>query len=413
MAAKQKSSSRASRQQKPGPKRSPTIPDASRRLSSRVSSSSSSGKPGKGAHKDPRRETTSTQNETDAAASRLTTARTNWERVAGAVALASVSSALENVMGDIDTAAQSLAELRSRGYRYGGGWESQLETLRARWPQQRAQSLRLLESERRALQNGVRDVELLLQRANRDAGLIDHAESRITALQNHVNQAERRVRKTFDGVEQQTHTLQSEIKQAQFLLDALDAASFHLLPDEHGISACEAIWVSDPAEPEGLLYLTDARLIFEQKQEVAKKKILFIATEKELIQEQLWESPIGAVEELEAEDKRAFLRRKELLTFRFSERTRETPGDVTLQLKGADNETWRSLIQRVKTGQIEAELFGSAAPEEHLASEIEYEAAQPERTLPTVCPNCSAPLPPIFKGMKQLECDYCGVRVNL
>lgn len=98
---------------------------------------------------------------------------------------------------------------------------------------------------------------------------------------------------------------------------------------------------------------------------------------------------------------------------RFNERTRETPGDVTLQLKRTDNETWRGLIRRTKSGQVEAELFGSVAPEELLAAEMANEAAQPEKTLPTVCPDCSAPLPPIFKGMKQIECDYCGALINL
>ena len=127
----------------------------------------------------------------------------------------------------------------------------------------------------------------------------------------------------------------------------------------------------------------------------------------------LWHSPIGAVDELESEDQKKFLKRKEMLTLRFSERTRDTPGDVTLQLVGADNETWTSLIRRTKSGQIDAERFGAPPPEEQLVAEIEAEVKESDEELPTQCPNCNAPLPQVFKGMKQLECDYCGAVVNI
>mgnify|MGYP007050318664 CR=1 FL=1 len=235
----------------------------------------------------------------------------------------------------------------------------------------------------------------------------------MAVLQSNINAADRRVRDTFDQTQQQTYLLKREIDKVQFLFDALDEASFDLLPDEHPIAACEAVWTSDQDEPEGRLFLTDARLIFEQRQEIAKKKVLFITTEKELIQKKLWESPIGAVEELEAEDKKSFLRRQELLTLRFSERTRETPGDVTLQLKNTDNESWRALIRKAKTGQINSERYGAPAPEQQLAATIEQETTTPPKDLPTVCPNCAASLPPIFKGMKQVVCDYCGTTVNI
>ncbi|MGC9469640.1 MAG: hypothetical protein ACP5HS_13675, partial [Anaerolineae bacterium] len=233
-------------------------------------------------------------------AARLASARSRWERLAGTVALASLFDTLDDVSTGIDQLDQALSQVRGRGYRFGRDWEAQLSTLRRRWPQQRTQALRLLESERRVLQTGARDVELLLQRAARDTGLVDTVESRVRDLELNVSRAESRVRETFDGTQQQATALRSEIQKAQFLMDVLDSASFDLLPNEHPVAACESTWVSDAQKPEGLLFLTDARLIFEQRQEVAKKKVLFITTEKELVQEMLWDTPIGAVDELEA-----------------------------------------------------------------------------------------------------------------
>jgi hypothetical protein len=343
----------------------------------------------------------------------LATARSNWDRVAGAIALATLFNALENVSQNLNVLGQKLGDVRGRGYRFGRDWDNEVESLQMRWPEQRQISMRLLEDQRRVLERSAREVEQLLQQAARNAGLISSAESRIASFQTSVSTAENRVRNTFDTTQQQAYQVQSELDEALFMLDALDNASFDMLPDEHGVAACKAIWTSDPDEPEGLLFLTDARVIFEQRQEVATKKVLFITTQKKLVQEMLWHSPIGAVDELESEDKKKFLKRKEMLTLRFSERTRDTPGDVTLQLVGADNETWTSLIRRTKSGQIDAERFGAPPPEEQLVAEIEAEVKESDEELPTQCPNCNAPLPQVFKGMKQLECDYCGAVVNI
>lgn len=399
----------SSKSKSPSPQR-PTSSSSGRTLHSSVSPSSSSAKPR--AIQQP--QTASFNNaQTDAMASRMNLLQSNWQRVAGTVALASLVNAIENVTVRIDDVGRNLATIRSRGYRYGRDWETQLETLRQRWPQQRSQAQQLLDRERRVLESSARDVDMLLQQATRNTGLVSNAESRVQDLERNVRTAESRVQQTFDGVANQANALNREIDQAVFVLNALDAACFELLPDEHVIAACQAIWTSDQQDPEGFLFLTSARVIFEQRQEVAKKKVLFITTEKELIQEKLWEAPIGAIEELEAEDEKAFLSRKEILTLRFHERTRELPSDVTLQLKGTDNDTWRALLRKAKSGEIEKDRFGAPAPEVALEKEIEAETAEPEKELPTVCPNCNAPLPQIFRGMKQVRCDYCDAVINL
>ena len=415
MATKQKKPSVSSGGSKSPRRPAPTSSQPGRTLTSKVSSTSAPSPKASKVTSKPTQPTgtTSTVTQADDVAARLSFMRSSWERVAGTVALAALFDTLENVTSNIDQVGNDVANVRARGYRFGRAWESQMETLRGRWSQQHAQALQLLDNERRVLQGAARDVELLVQRASRDASLIPAAEGRVSALESNVRQAQMRVRGTFDRVQQQTNALQAEIQQAKYVLDALDSASFPLLPDEHPVAACEATWVSDAQSPEGLLFLTDARLVFEQRQEVAKKKILFITTEKELIKEKLWESPIGAVEETEAEDQKAFLRRKELLTLRFSERTRETPGDVTLQLKNVDNDAWRVLIRKAKAGELDSDRLGAAPPEQQLVADIEQEQTAPPKELPTRCPNCNAPLPAIFKGMRQVTCDYCGMTINV
>lgn len=350
-------------------------------------------------------------------AAQLASMRSRWEQLAGEVALASLFDRLTDITSDIDKLDNDIGDLRARGYRFGRTWEADVEKIRERWPRQRSEAKRMLEEQKRVLKQSAREVEQLLDRAERNHSLIDTVDDRLDALDDNVDEAEQRVRGIYDQTEEGMSELKVEMNKARFLLDSLDDASFQLMPDEHGVAACKAQWVSDQQEPEGLLFLTDSRLIFEQREEKATKKVLFITTQKEKIQETLWDCPIGAVEEMDTEDQKSGLLglgRKQMLTLRFTERTRELPSDATLQLKGgAENDTWRTLIRNTKSGQIDTDRFGAAAPQKKLAEETQAEAEAPPTELPTQCPNCNATLPQIYKGMKQVACEYCGTTVNI
>jgi len=323
---------------------------------------------------------------------------------------------LSSVTNEVDGLDNEIAQLRARGYRFGRSLEERATTLKSRWPEQQTSANRLLQDKRRVLQNAANETQRLLGQAERNAGLLDTVDNRLWALENQINEAQRNVQGVFNSTEQEINKLQSEMRAVRFMLDSMDSASFDLLPGEHGVEVCKAQWVSDNQQPEGLLFLTDSRLIFEQREERVIKRKLF-SSEKELVQKKLWDTPVGAIAELQMEDKKSGLLglgRQELLILRFAERTRDLPSDATLQLKGgATNEAWLTLIRQVKSGQIAADLFGAPPPQELLAAQTEAEAAKPTAELPTRCPGCNATLPPIYKGMKQVECQYCGMMINI
>ncbi len=348
--------------------------------------------------------------ETQTPAERLSSLRTDWERTSGTLTLTSMTTSVEDVTHSLESLRQDLNELETRGYQFSSGWAASAEILERRWQRQRGEVKRLIDNERRALRNSARSVERILSEASRDHNLIDEAEARIDAVESSIHSAEQRIRAAFSKTSGEVDEIQRKVDHAHRLLDNLADASFQLYPDEDAVDFCEAVWVSDHEEPEGLLFLTTNRLVFEQREKVAKKKVLFIAVKKELIQEKLWESPIGAVSELESEDERAFLKRKQLLTLRFHERTRDTPGEITLQLKHIDNDVWVEKIHRVQSGKIDLARPNREVPQ---PTGADSEAPEEDREIPTICPNCSAPLPPAFKGMQQLTCDYCGTVVNL
>ena len=55
------------------------------------------------------------------------------------------------------------------------------------------------------------------------------------------------------------------------------------------VRAVKALWTRDEQEdktdPKGILFLTDQRLLFEQREEIATKKVLFVTTERKKVQE--------------------------------------------------------------------------------------------------------------------------------
>ncbi|HOT90328.1 MAG TPA: hypothetical protein PLN71_01985 [Anaerolineae bacterium] len=352
----------------------------------------------------------------DERVAKLADARTRYEKLASTATLSTVLDQIEDITSKVDRLDKDVATIRARGYRFGRYLEEHTAVLKGRWPQQQSEARRLLQDQRLVLQNAVNEVQRLLGQAEHNYGLLDTLGDRLWALENHVNEAQRSVQGVFDKTEQELNQLQAEVRRVQKLLDALDEASFQLLPGEYGAAVCEAKWISDNQQPEGLLFLTNNRLIFEQREERVIKKKLF-SSEKELVKTKLWEAPVGAVAELEIEDKKSGflgLGRQEILVLRFAERTRELPGDITLQLKGgATNEEWLKMIRRAESGQLAADMFGAPPPQEQMAAAVAAEAAAPRPELPTRCPNCNATLPPIYAGMKQVECAYCGAVINI
>jgi hypothetical protein len=354
---------------------------------------------------------TDTKSPAELRAERFDDLRTTWDGLRGRTSLAHLHDGLEDTAGKIEGLPHQIAELRSRGYRYGRDWEARTETLKDGWPARRSEARRILREQARSLKGPVQEIdELCGQRVLYDRGL-DQLEHKLDRLESQIDSAESSVRGAFDSLNEQIHELEREFGTVGKMLDSLDTASFDLYPDEHGVAACEAVWTNHPDEPEGFLFLTNGRVVYEQREKKAKKKVLFVTTKSELVQNKLWESPVGNIAELEAEDKKKFLSRKELLHLRFREYSSGLHGDVTLRLEHVTNEEWVGLIKRVQSGEIEKDRFDAPAPGAEPSPDAAPAVAP--RDIPTKCPACGGKLPPLVKGMQQLVCDYCETVVRI
>jgi len=323
---------------------------------------------------------------------------------------------LRDTLEDLDAAASrlpsKLAQARTRGYPFKSHLEGQIETVQGRW-----QSTR--ENAQREISRRVHDLEHDLQRAEEAVlrlhpykrrplsmaqSAIHRADSQLSSAERRVAAANDAVKGMFDAVQSDVEHINAEVDECLKLLDLMDQASFGFQPGESGVAAVKARWLKDRRKegPRGILFLTDRRLIFEQHEKVATKKVLFVKVASELVQEMLWEAPIGALVEFKASEKRrALIMKRELLTLVCKQPA--TVKEALLELS-ADSDAWRALIQQVVTGDIDKERVGRE----------EGAVKEPALEVPSRCPSCGASLDVnVIRGMVAIECPYCGTSIPL
>jgi len=169
--------------------------------------------------------------------------------------------------------------------------------------------------------------------------------------------------------------------------------------------AVEAVWIQSGKEsgedPKGVLYLTDQRLIFEQKQEIATKKFLFIATEKQKVQKLQFEFPVALIEGIKPTKQGLFGREDHLELDLVSGAPIHNPH---LHLLGQDCNAWHGLINQVKAGDTNR----------NRAIEVDQADLDKVKTAPTQCPVCGGAITqPVLRGMDSIKCEYCGNVIRL
>jgi hypothetical protein len=192
------------------------------------------------------------------------------------------------------------------------------------------------------------------------------------------------------------------MRKIENVLKHVDDATFKLFPDENVIDITDAQWLTDQkGGPNGVLFCTDHRLIFEQNEEVATKKVLFVVTEKQRVQKVAMEAPIGSVEQIKESDTGALMFHKDHLELTFGAQSRVRAAHFILQEDAAE---WQRLINRVNAGEMEKErVQTTAAP-----------TADKPKTMPSQCPACGARFTQeLVRGMTSVKCQYCGTVTRL
>ena len=249
-----------------------------------------------------------------------------------------------------------LEDIRDRGYEFGRDLEQRINKIYSDWEailprvddEIYRQSVNLSEG-----LAPMQDAVYRLSARRADAGV----ESQVSSVEGQIRQLESRARSAEDVVESlyssistEAYALQSELNRIDAILDRFEEAAFELAEEESPVAAVKAKYdVDGKDDPEGFLFLTDKRLIFEQKEEVVIKKVLFIPTEKELVQEVLVEVDEDDIESVKA-SKKGLGGHEDHLDLAFKQ------GDVTqahFHIDGQDADTWHGWLSDVMSGKIE------------------------------------------------------------
>jgi len=326
--------------------------------------------------------------------------------------LAELRDALEDLDAAVSRLPGELSRARTRGYIYKSDLEDRIVAVQQRWRSTRQDAQREILRRVRDLEGDLYRAEEAVRRLRPYKGRsLSVAQSAVNRVDSQLSSAERRVaaandavKGMFDAVESDVKKISGEVHECAKLLDLMDQASFGFQAGEAGVAAVKAKWLKDGRKegPRGILFLTDRRLIFEQREKVAKKKVLFVKVSSELVQEMLWETPIRALVESKASEKRrALILKRELLSLVCKQPA--TVREALLELS-ADSDAWRALINRVVTGDMDKERIGreGGAVEE------------PVIEVPSRCPGCGASLDVnVIRGMAAIECPYCGTSIPL
>lgn len=325
------------------------------------------------------------------------------------VLLSNVKDAVEDLDTTVSSLGTRLGAVRTAGYVFDADLDKKSQALAQQWIQLRSHAQSQIAQQTPLLQGDLRRVEsqmtnLVAQRANltKANSLATTLESALSGVESKVSAAEGAIQGSYDAFQNEAQEVGSRLTEIEWLMEQTAEATFQLLPTEGVAAAVEAKWDKDGKDdPKGVLFLTDQRLLFEQKEEVATKKVLFIAMEKEKIQKLLLEANVANIDQVKA-TKKGLMGHEDHLDVNFS-----LDGPVRaahFHLDGQDCNLWAGLIGRAKAKDFDKER----------TVKVDQAVLDKIANAPTKCGNCGSPFTkPIMRGQTEIKCEYCGAITRL
>jgi hypothetical protein len=193
------------------------------------------------------------------------------------------------------------------------------------------------------------------------------------------------------------------------MMDWIDSSEAITLREAEGpLEAVEAEWHTDGKDegPDGILLLTDQRLLFEQREEiVTKKKFGLFKSESEYIQKLHLEIEVDDIDDVTDKEEGGFLGMGKADILELVLSANAPVSRARFHLKGEESSDWAEMIKNVTSGEIDNDRADEYVDDAELAEETA--AAFPE-----TCPNCYAQVPPQPRGIVTIDCEFCGAIIT-
>jgi archaellum component FlaC len=342
-------------------------------------------------------------------ASQISSVQDKFERLESQAQLEDIFSAVGDIDNKLTKLPFDLEALRDRGYVHSGQLEDRLEALDDKWDEVRPRVEKALSEQVERLDRELDQTERQVNRLSRaNAALVKTVDSAVDSLGSRITAARRAVDGLYDGIENELNKIEYSLGQVGKMLDLMAGSQeIRLLEAEGPLLAVKAEWQQDGDEgPKGYLFLTDQRLLFEQREEVVtKKRFGIFKADSEMVQKLHIAVPVHEIEQITHKEEGGFLGmgKDDILELVFA--ATASLSRARFHLDGQDSEDWAAMLNRIQSGEIDGDRS-----DEYLD---ELEAAEiTSASFPEQCPACFAAIPEQPRGVTSHVCEFCGATVQ-
>lgn len=344
----------------------------------------------------------------EAAKKSFASAEKKFNDLSSRARLNSVSNEVSSLATVVAKMPADIAEIRKRSYAFRSYLEHKAEVFAEHWADIRQRVEITLDTEANALTRLYDDIKLSLERVKRSESNPDRYidavkdfEGRVNQLETDISATTKRLTDMYSTLKRDVDDTTQQINEINWICDQRDEASFQFLAGENIFLAARSEWRKTGRakdDPDGILFLTDQRLIFEQKETVGKTLGMFGGKK---VQSVAWEVPLHLIEDF-GDEKKGFFGGRDIVHFIMG--SGASHPKISVEVKGrTTNKFWIAQIQRMMKGEANDER--AIPPDEELLSTI--------RNAPTQCHVCGGTLPMLTAGQMQIECAYCGTVIRL
>jgi hypothetical protein len=230
---------------------------------------------------------------------------------------------------------------------------------------------------------------------------LSSAESAVDGLEREIRAAENTLRSQYGNVDTELYAIDADLNRIKWMFDALESSpEIRLNSGEGPLRAVETEWHRDGDKgPKGVLYLTDQRLLFEQKEEVVtKKRFGLFKADSEMVHKLWLDINVSDIASVKDSEKGGFLGMGKADILELTCTGQASVSRAKFHLKGQESSDWRSFIRRAQSGEVAAERYEGAMDDIPGA----------DLAFPSQCPNCFAGLPEPQRGASRVTCEFCG-----
>ena len=301
-------------------------------------------------------------------------------------------SRVNQVDNSIKGISNRITAVKAGGYYLPKNLEEESEQLIEKWSQAAPEITGYSTQQSHSLLQKQNILESDIQRSN-SLNDLNQNELNLSNLTQSLVLIEGALNSRLQDYQSQYSQLNKELLRAEETSKNLSNTSIQWKSNEYPIYATKIMDLTN--NKEGILTLSNYRILFEEEKEEVIKKTLFFATEKRTIREVLLDQPIGSIDNIEKA--RVGLFKGAGLYIKFKPQT--GLDEIKIDTRSDDDQDIIHFYNQIITGNIESETKTGTTSTVNV---------------PTQCPNCSAPFTEdILKGQTSIKCNYCGSVIKL